>query len=302
MCMRRWAISLFLFPFLYITAKALSHRVQDIFFSKALEEWKTKHTRPQWAKKVAGAPINHRDHLHTVLWPITASLEQEFHLDLPWLAPHPPKRYNNCKFICKVYGLPPQTCPFCRHEGNVWRNKWCWTLRRRMIHISMGADTAAQGQQPREGKILQAFRINYTLSADLRCATFRTFRFVSFQRSWQPHGAHSCCRCCPLTVKSLFLSSGLLRLCWLHLLMWAGRAGCAWLTVRKKRKQSSWMIKGRVHLPVTLAALFMLANDGFGILELHLTASLNTATINLIQLHPNTNLSEICFNRQHVCF
>lgn len=44
-----------------------------------------------------------------------------------------------------------------------------------MLHISMGADTAAQGQQPREGKILQAFRINYTFIANLVRATFRTF-------------------------------------------------------------------------------------------------------------------------------
>lgn len=93
----------------------------------------------------------------------------------PLTSPPPKKRCNHCKFICKVYGLPPQTCPFCSHEGNVWRNKWCWTLRRQMLPISIGADTAAQGQQPREGKILQAFRINYTLIADLRCTTFRTF-------------------------------------------------------------------------------------------------------------------------------
>lgn len=32
-----------------------------------------------------------------------------------------------------------------------------------MLHFFKGADTVAQGQQPREGKILQAFRINYML-------------------------------------------------------------------------------------------------------------------------------------------
>lgn len=288
--MKRWAIFPFLFPFLYITAKALSHHVQDIFFSKAFEDWKTKHKRTQWTKEVAGAPINHGDNLYTVLWPITASLEQEFHLDLPWRAPHPPKkRCNHCKFICKVYGLPPQTCPFCSHEGNVWRNKWWWTLRRQMLHISMGADTAAQGQRPREGEIPTAFRINYTLIADLRCATFRTFsvclisEVLAASRGAQLLQMLSVNSQIPLSV----LFSAPTDVSWTTWVRMTHGNG------EKEKAKCLRMIKRRVHPPVVIAAaLFMLGNDG----------SLNTATINFIQLHPNTNLSEICFNHQHVCF
>lgn len=53
-------------------------------------------------KKVAGALINHGDNLYTVLWPITASLEQEFHLDLPWLATRSTVTSVNSAIKCAV--------------------------------------------------------------------------------------------------------------------------------------------------------------------------------------------------------
>lgn len=74
-----------------------------MFFTTVSEEWKPQHKRLQGGgKKVAGALINHGDNLYTVLWPITASLEQEFHLDLPWLATRSTVTSVNSAIKCAV--------------------------------------------------------------------------------------------------------------------------------------------------------------------------------------------------------
>lgn len=76
----------FFSPLLYTATKALEHQIHYVFH-KGLKRMKTTTQKTaRREKKVAGALINHGDNLYTVLWPITASLEQEFHLDLPWLA------------------------------------------------------------------------------------------------------------------------------------------------------------------------------------------------------------------------
>lgn len=152
----------------------------------------------------------------------------------PLTSPPPKKRCNHCKLICKVYGLMPQTCPFCSHKGNVWRNKWSWTLRR---HISMGADTAAQGQQPREGKILQTFRINYTFIDDLRCTTFRTFSVCLISKVLAASRGAQLLQMLP------FNSQVPLSVLWAPETVLTAPTDVSWttwLTVLKKRKQSSW--------------------------------------------------------------
>lgn len=137
-----------------------------------------------------------------------------------------------------------------------------------------------QGQQPRDGKILQAFRVNDTLIADLRFTTSRTFSVWLISKvlaaSW---GAQ-------LLQMLSFNSQVPLSVLWAPetVLTVPDCADCtdvSWTTwvrlthgAEKQKAKFLRMIKRRVHLPVTLAAaLFTLGNDGFGIPELHLTAS-----------------------------
>lgn len=165
------------FLLFYTAMKALKHQIHHMVFTKVLEEWKPKDKWLQGKKKVAGAPINHGDNLYTVLWPITASLQQEFYLDLPWRATTSTvisADSSKCAVGCLKRVLSGATKEMFQETNDVelWANK-CYTFT-----WSCHCDgTEAFIIKPRKHKILETLSMNYMLITDLRCTTFKMFSF-----------------------------------------------------------------------------------------------------------------------------
>lgn len=208
-------------------------------FTKVLEEWKPKHKRLQGGNKVAGALINHGDNLYTVLWPITTSLTGiSFG---PPLTSHQIYRVisvnSSIKWAvgCLKRVLSGATKEMFQEINDIelWGNK-CYTftwVQLRLCRDSSLHYKAAKTHYPAgsSDKIhahhwLEMHFQNVFILCNCKIGSLTQCTAAADVVLWQSDPSLS--------------PQKLVRLCWLHLWMWAGRRVPTWLTGQKIRTES----------------------------------------------------------------